>query len=181
MKVVIDACVLYPTFLRELVTGWAEAGGFTPLWSPRILEECRRAAARNGPVDARIAAMEIEALSARFPDALVRVSRETVASVSLPDPDDAHVLGAAIDAGADEILTLNIRDFPTNALAAHGIIRRHPDELLLEALHTDPARTTRLVGEVLARAQSFGIDTSNRRKLFKRAKLPRFGKALDQL
>ena len=181
MKVVIDACVLYPTLLRDLVTGWAEAGGFTPLWSTRILEEWRRAAARNGPVDAGIAGVEIEALSARFPDALVSVSPTTERAVSLPDPDDAHVLAAAIDGGADTLLTLNIRDFPTNALAAHGIIRRHPDEFLLEALHADTARMTALVGEVLARAQSFGIDTSNRRALMKRAKLPRLGKALDQL
>lgn len=180
MKVVIDACVLYPTLLRDLVTGWAEAGGFTPLWSDRILEEWRRAAARNGPQDAGIATLEIDSLTARFPDAKVTILPATEAAVSLPDPDDGHVLAAAIDAGADELLTLNIRDFPTNALAAHGIIRRHPDEFLLEALHAQPDRMIALVDKVLARAQSFGIDTSNRRKLLKRAKLPRFGKALDQ-
>ena len=79
--------------------------------------------AKSGPTPGvpGIAGVEIEALSARFPDALVRVSPETVASVSLPDPDDAHVLAAAIDGGVHELLTLNIRDFPTIALAAHGI------------------------------------------------------------
>lgn len=181
MRVVLDACVLYPTLLRELVTGWAAEGGFTPLWSTRILEEWRRAAARNGARDGEIAATEIAGLVAAFPDAEVKVDGETLDKVSLPDPDDAHVLAAAIDGDADEILTLNLRDFPTNALAAHGIIRRHPDEFLLEALHDDPARMTALVARVLARAQAFGIDTTNRRKLLKRAKLPRFAKAMDQI
>ena len=181
MKVVIDACVLYPTLLRELVTGWAAAGEFTPLWSERILEEWRRAAARNGPGDAEIAAQEIAGLTAVFPDAVVIVQPETLDTVHLPDPDDCHVLAAAIDGGADEILTLNVRDFPTNALAAHGIIHRHPDEFLLEALHARPDKMIALVADVLARAQSFGIDVSNRRKLLKRAKIPRFAKALDQL
>ena len=181
MRVLIDACVLYPTLLRELVLGLAALGGFTPLWSERILEEWRRAAARMGPRDAEIAGLEIEAMTARFPEAIVAALPATLERVHLPDPDDIHVLAAAIDGQADELLTLNIRDFPTNALAAHGIIRRHPDEFLLEALHARPDKMIALVADVLARAQSFGIDVSNRRKLLKRAKIPRFAKALDQL
>ena len=181
MKVLIDACVLYPTFLRELVTGWAEGGGFTPLWSERILEEWRRAAARLGPLDARIAEDEIGGLIARFPTASVDVGAATVGQVHLPDPDDIHVLAAAIDGGADELLTLNTRDFPTNALAEFGILRRHPDEFLLEAFHAEPDRVMALVSATLDRATAHGIDTSNRRALLKRAKLPRFAKALDQV
>lgn len=181
MRVVLDACVLYPTLLRDLVTEWAGAGGFTPLWSERILEEWRRAAARLGPRDAEIAAAEIAALNTRFPDAIVTVRQETLEIAYLPDPDDSHVLAAAIDGEADEILTLNIRDFPSNALSAHGIMRRHPDEFLLEALHADPARMKALVDATLARAASYGIDTRDRRALLKRAKLPRFAKALDQV
>ncbi|MBL3553988.1 PIN domain-containing protein, partial [Rhodovulum sulfidophilum] len=44
MKVLLDACVLYPTVLREILLGVARRGGFTPLWSARILEEWARAA-----------------------------------------------------------------------------------------------------------------------------------------
>ncbi|RZW07902.1 MAG: PIN domain-containing protein [Rhodobacteraceae bacterium] len=180
MKVLIDACVLYPTFLRELITEWAATGGFTPLWSDRILEEWRRAAARNGPADQRIAEAEIAALSARFPAAIVAVDARTEAALHLPDPDDNHVLAAAIDGGADELLTLNVRDFPTNALAAHDLMRRHPDEFLLEAFHAEPDRIGAIVETALHRAASVGIDTSNRRALLKRARVPRLAKALDQ-
>ena len=181
MKVLIDACVLYPTVLRELALGAANKGLFQPLWSERILEEWQRAAARNGPQDAGIASLEIEAVTAIFPDASVTYSEETEERLKLPDENDRHVLAAAIDGGADELLTLNLKDFPTNVLSAEGIMRRHPDEFLLELLNSHPNEMKLAVEEVLGRAQSHGIDTSNRRALMKRAKLPRFGKALDQI
>lgn len=181
MKVLIDACVLYPTVLRELVLGAADKGLFHPLWSDRIMEEWHRAATRNGEHDGAIAALEIEAAKAMFPSAKVVNYSDTEVRISLPDNDDRHVLAAAIEGGADELLTLNTKDFPISTLNAEGIIRRHPDEFLLELLNTRNADMTGIVEEVLERASQHGIDTSNRRGLMKRAKLPRFGKALDQL
>ncbi len=181
MKVLIDANVLYPTVLRELVLGHAEAGVFTPFWSERILEEWRRTALRGGAVDGEIASGEIAMLRVKFPQAMVAVNTETEARLALPDPDDVHVLAAAVDCGADELLTLNSRDFPTNALAAEGILRRHPDEFLLEAFHAEPARTRSIVSDVLSRAGRHGIDVSSPRALLKRARLPRLAKALFQV
>ena len=181
MKVLIDACVLYPTLLRDLVLSHAATGAFQPLWSDRILEEWRRAAARNGAEDAAIADAEIAALKALHPDASVNVSDATQERLSLRDTDDIHVLAAAIDGGASALLTLNIRDFPLRILGAEGIMRRHPDEFLLEAFHTDPGVMHNTVESVLNRAKAHGIDVSNRRALLKRAKVPRLAKALTQL
>ena len=48
MRVLLDACTLYPTVMREILIGVARAGYYTPLWSDRILEEWARAAARFG-------------------------------------------------------------------------------------------------------------------------------------
>lgn len=181
MKALLDACVLYPTVLRELVLGHAGQGGFTPLWSARILEEWRRTAARTGPGDERIAAAEIAALRARFPASEVAAGPATLARLHLPDPGDVHVFAAAVDGGADEILTLNSRDFPTNALAAEGLLRRHPDEFLLEAYHADPDGFSAVVRDVLARAGAHGIDVSNPRAVLRRARLPRLGRAVAQV
>ena len=180
MKVVIDACVLFPTVLRELVLGVAESGAFQPLWSVRILEEWRRAALRHGERDGEIAGVEIALLSSRYHDASVDVRIETEARLALPDPDDVHVFAAAVDGKADELLTLNTRDFPNNALSAEGILRRHPDEFLLEHLNADQSGVRVVVDAVLTRAQSHGIDTTNTRALLKKARIPRFAKALDQ-
>lgn len=179
MKVLIDACVLFPTVLRELVLDYAATGAFQPLWSERILEEWRRAAAGRSERDGVIAEGEIAMVKMRFPDAMVHPLAETLARLDLPDRDDEHVLAAAIDGNADELLTLNLKDFPTRALTAEGIVRRDPDTFLLEAYHADPSQIETLVAEVLARAAAHGIDTSNRRKLLKKARLPRLAKALD--
>ncbi len=176
MKVLIDANVLYPTVLREIVLGVSARGAFVPLWSERILEEWRLAAARNE--HGAIAEAEIAGVRAGFPDAVVDVRDETMARLSLPDPDDVHVLAAAVDGGADELLTMNLKDFPTNAVSAEGIVRREPDGFLLEVFHADEALVRDVVGAVLAKAAAVGIDVSNPRGVMKRARVPRSGKAL---
>jgi len=178
MRVLIDACVLFPTVLRELVLDYAGSGGFEPLWSERILEEWRRAAVKRSERDGVIAESEIALVKARFPEAMVVAAPETAARLHLPDPDDNHVLAAAIDGGADELLTLNLKDFPTRALSDEGLLRRDPDNFLLEAYHTDSYGLKKTVDDVLARAQSHGIDVSNPRALLKKARLPRLAKAL---
>ncbi|MBT8455646.1 MAG: PIN domain-containing protein [Alphaproteobacteria bacterium] len=179
MRVLIDACVLYPTVLREIVLEVARTGAFTPLWSPRILEEWARAAARIDPAQEVIARGEIALLTARWPDAHVTPSSETEARLWLPDTDDIHVLAAAIDGHADALMTLNIRDFPTRVLSAEGILRRDPDGFLLEAWHADPEGITACVARVVAEAERLSGQPLNQRALLKRARLPRLGKALD--
>ncbi len=175
-RVLIDACVLYPTVLREIVLGVAAEGLFTPLWSARILEEWARAAARNA--DETVARGEIAAVRARWPEAEVRPDPATESRLSLPDPADAHVLAAAIVGKADELLTLNIRDFPTRTLSAEGIVRRDPDGFLLELLSEAPDRVRGVVGSVHATACRLSGDDLPLRPLLKRARLPRLGKAL---
>ena len=173
MRVLIDANVLFPTILREIVTGYARAGGFTALWSPRILEEWARAAARLG--EEEIARAEIAALRAVFEDAEITPDPGVQAALHLPDPDDTHVLAAAIAGDADELLTANTRDFPTRTLATHGIIRRDPDGFLREALEADAARLRPVIEATMKKARGFGIEGDDR-ALLKRARLPRVAK-----
>lgn len=176
MRVLIDACVLYPTVLREIVVKTAFRGAFTPLWSPRILEEWRRVAQKRG--EGEIAGLEIDGINALFPGAIVQHSFETAARLSLPDPDDIHVLAAAIDGAADELLTMNLKDFPTRTLARDDIQLRAPDTFLLEIFHSDPNMLRGVLEEIMNTADSHGIDTANPRALLKRARLPRLGKAV---
>ncbi len=175
-RVLIDACVLYPTVLREIVLGVAGQGCFTPLWSARILEEWARAAARNA--SEVVARGEIAAARASWPEAEVAVNPDTEARLSLPDPADTHVLAAAIDGRADELLTLNLKDFPTRALAAEGIVRRNPDGFLLELLAEAPDQVRGTVHAVHETACRLSGEELALRGLMKRARLPRLGKAL---
>ena len=107
MKILLDACVLYPTVLREILIGVAREGLYRPLWSARILEEWARAAARLGPADEAIARGEVAALRAAFPQAEVAAQPGLEGRLHLPDPNDIHVLAAAIAAHADAIVTFN--------------------------------------------------------------------------
>ncbi len=176
MKVVIDACVLFPTVLRELVLDYAATGAFEPIWSARLLEEWRRAAARVDEGGSVIADSEIAVLKMRFPEAEVVVSPETEAGLSLPDPADVHVLCAAIDGQADVLMTLNLRDFPQRVLSAYGICAEHPDSFMWRLLSSHEAVVHKAVADTL---QASDIEADRRRAVLKRAKLPRFAKALE--
>jgi predicted nucleic acid-binding protein len=179
MRVVLDTCVLYPTVLRQILIGVCAAGLARPAWSPRILEEWARAAARLGPGHGIVARNEIAALAAAWPDAGVGPDPATEAGLRLPDPADAHVLAAALAAGARVILTANLRDFPRRALAPHGIAAQHPDPWLLSLHDRDPGVVSRTVARVRAEAERLSGVPQPLRPLLKRAGLPRLGKRLD--
>jgi predicted nucleic acid-binding protein len=178
MRVLFDACVLYPTVLRQILVGVCHAGLATPLWSPRILEEWARAAARLGPAQQELARGEIAALTAAWPEAAVRPTAETQATLSLPDPADIHVLAAAIDGRASLLVTSNLRDFPRRALAPFGIVAQHPDAWLMSIHDGEPQPVAEVVEAVRAEAERLSGQSQPHRSLLKRAGLPRLGKRL---
>jgi len=51
--------------------------------------------------------------------------------LSLPDPNDIHVLAAAIAGHADCIVTRNHQDFPESIMATHGIDILDPDVFIV--------------------------------------------------
>ncbi len=179
VRALLDTCVLYPTVLREMLLGVADAELFAPLWSPRILEEWRHVAARRG--DEAVAGAEIALLEARWPDAAVTARAADEDRLWLPDPGDVHVLGAAIAGGAEVLVTLNVADFPRAALAAHDIALRHPDHFLLERLAQDPDAVAAVAERVRAKAEELSGTPQPMRPLMKRARLPRFARALERL
>lgn len=180
MKVLIDACVLYPTVMRELVLGAAGAGLFTPLWSPRILEEWARAAARLGEGQEAVARGEIALITARWPKASITPGAGVEARLYLPDENDIHVLAAAVTGGADAILTLNNADFPRHTLAEEGLRRDSPDLFLCDLLAQHPEAIKAVVARVHGEAERLSGQAWALRKLMKKARLPRFGKALER-
>lgn len=177
-RVLLDACVLYPTLLRRILIEAADAGLYAPLWSQSILDEWRHAAARSGPVEVALVEGEIVRLQSRFPSARVAFSEATESALSLPDHNDRHVLAAAIDAGADSLLTLNLKDFPTRTLSAHNVFRRAPDPFLVELREGAPESVDQIVrAAAIEAAQALG-GAATARSVLKRARLPKLGKAL---
>ncbi len=72
------------------------------------------------------------------PDCLVTGYEDLINSLALPDPEDCHVLAAAIRSQADLIVTFNLKDFPADILDRHGIAAQHPDEFIGHLLDLDP-------------------------------------------
>ena len=73
-----------------------------------------------------------------FRDCLVTGYEDLIASLPLPDPDDRHVLAAALRAGAAVIVTFNLKDFPAETLARFDTEAQHPDDFLVSLLDQAP-------------------------------------------
>ncbi len=83
-------------------------------------------------------------------DCMVEDFEGLIDSVTLPDPDDRHVLAAAIRTRAQAIVTSNLKDFPASALAPHNMEAMHPDEFVLEIIDLAPELVAEAVAEQAA-------------------------------
>lgn len=77
-------------------------------------------------------------MDAHVRDCLVTDFEGLIGELDLPDPDDRHVLAAAIRGRTDVILTRNLRDFPTEKLQPFGIEAQHPDTFVMHLLDLNP-------------------------------------------
>jgi predicted nucleic acid-binding protein len=139
-KAIIDACVLYSAPVRDLIVRLAQAGLIQARWTAEIHDEWMRNVLTNHPNLTRARLERTRSLmDAAVRDCLVKDYTDLVDSLTLPDPDDRHVLAAAIRGSADVIVTYNLGDFPANALTPFGIEAQHPDEFIAHLLDSEPA------------------------------------------
>ena len=178
MRAVLDACVIYPTVLREILVGVAGKGLYEPIWSERILREWVLATAKLGPVAQMQAEGEALRMRAGFPRAMMREQVDIEARLLLPDPGDVHVLAVAVASHADCIVTFNAKDFPRHVLAEDGIARRDPDGLLWELWSGQPEVVGAVVAGVHAEAERLAGQVVPLKALLKRAQLPKLAKAI---
>jgi len=134
-----DACVLYPAPIRDVLMHLALTDLYRARWTNAIHEEWIRAVLANRPDLARAQLERTrDLMNAHARDALVEGFEDLIPSLSLPDPNDRHVLAAAIRGRADVIVTYNTKDFPAEAMAPYGIDVQHPDEFLTHVLGLAP-------------------------------------------
>lgn len=178
MRALLDANVLYPTVLRQVLIGAAARGLYRPLWSARILEEWARAMARDGAEAEALARGEIAALRAAFPGAELPAAPGVEARLWLPDPADRHVLAVAIAGSADVIVTFNAADFPRKTLSEEGVLRMDPDEFLRSLLPQAMSALSEVAETARQQISAASGEDWDLRRLMKRAGLPRLGKLL---
>ena len=107
---VLDTNVIYPIETRDILFWFAFYDLFTIKWSSHVFTEWENVMKRKGITDEEIQKRIANANSA-FPDAQVNNYEELIEKLELPDPDDRHVLAAAIKTNANIIVTNNIKVF----------------------------------------------------------------------
>jgi predicted nucleic acid-binding protein len=130
--VVFDSNVLFSIRLTSLLMELAMSGLFRARWSADIHREWMAAVskARDIPVEALSARRDY--MDEAVPDGCVEGYEPLIDGLTLPDPNDRHVLAAAIRCGASAIVTFNGSDFPADVLTPFGIHIRNPDDFIME-------------------------------------------------
>lgn len=133
--VVLDTNVLVGALIRNMILSLAEAGIFRPRWSTATInDEFARVFERLYPNQAGIALKQRDAILTAFPEGIAEVEECIVKGLSLPDPDDRHVLAAAIKTKASLIVTSNLKDFPLECLAQHEVEAISADDFIADCI-----------------------------------------------
>lgn len=141
-----DADVLHPPGLRDLLVRLGQTGLFRARWSEQILDEMVRSILERRPdLDAERLARTRALMCEAVADCLVTGYEPLIDGLVLPDPDDRHVLAAAIRCSAQVIVTSNLADFPAAALERFNIEAQDPDQFVLDVVNLAPARVAAVI------------------------------------
>ena len=137
---IYDACTLYPAPLRDLLMHLALTDLFRARWTDQIHDEWIKSVLKNRP-DLKPEQLERTRflMNEHVRDCLVTGYEDLIEGLCLPDPDDRHVLAAAIRGSASVIVTFNLTDFPTECLSKYGVEAQHPDAFITHLIHLDLA------------------------------------------
>lgn len=158
----LDTSVLWPSLQRDFLLSLAIEGTYRPTWSSAILDELQfheeaKLVKRGMPVAeaARRAATLIAAMRREFADAEVGGWQPLEGTFGLPDPDDEHVLAAAVIAGAGAIVTENLKDFPADRIPP-GIQVLSAREFAKNTVALNPRLALAAVHEIASRSGRYG-------------------------
>ncbi len=136
----LDACVIVPMPLCDTLLRLAEHPAlYRPLWREGILAEAGRVLIEKLHLNQQQAERRLNAMREAFPEALVTVPRRLLQTVDSPDPNDRHVLAAAVHGQANVIITYNKKDFPDECRQEYGILCQTPDDFLIHQFYLNPA------------------------------------------
>ena len=153
-SLLLDADILYKAPVRDIFVQLAANGIVRARWTRDIHREWIAALLHSAPHRDRTALERTRNLMDRaIPDCLVTGYEHLIPALTLPDPNDRHVLAAAIVGQCDTIVTSNLRDFPEMALEPYGIDARQPDDVLCERLNTAPETFCKALRTIRARLE----------------------------
>ncbi len=181
LTVIYDSCVLYPNYLRDLLIRLARTGTVRACWTERILSEVRDNLNENRGIDSRKLLRLTDLMTAAVPDCIVTEYEDLGPSVTLPDPDDLHVLAAAVQAGAQQIVTANLRDFPKAVLAPFEVEAISPDQFVLNQVESRAGAVAQVVTEAAGDCHAPPLAVADLLSIYSKSGLVRSAAALRDL
>lgn len=177
---VYDACVLYPFHLRNLLVQCAVDRLVDARWSREIHDEwIRNLAARRPELSAERLTRTRDLMDRVLRDANVTGHLVHVPTITLPDPDDRHVVAAAIEARASVIITWNLRDFPAAALRPFGLRKSSPDAFLMDLYAAAPDLVIAAAAGARANLRESAHSAADFVDALRRQKLKRFAEVVS--
>jgi predicted nucleic acid-binding protein len=138
---VLDANVLFPAPIRDLLLNLACEGLYQPKWSDAIQEEwVRNLLVKRPDLLQSQLSKTVDAMNATFPDANIKGYEKFINGLKLPDPNDRHILAAALKSKSGVIVTFNVKDFPQDYLKNFEIEIQHPDIFVSNLINLDELR-----------------------------------------
>ena len=177
-----DANVFYGARLRSLILFLAQTKLFRARESNSVHDEWIRHLLEKRPSLQRADLMRTRQLmDAAVLDALVTGYEPLINAMDLPDPDDRHVLAAAVVCKASCIVTFNISDFPEESLAPYGLHAVHPDDFLRDVESVDPAAFADAVWQDLDHYRAPPLDLPEYVVALRKAGVPRIAEQISKL
>lgn len=177
---VLDACVLYPPALRDLLMRLASGLRFAPRFTDAIHEKWIRNVLLDHSDVTRPQLERTRALmNAIDSESLIIGYEHRIAGLVLPDPDDRHVLAAALEAAAPTIVTFNRRDFPKATLKPLGVVAQPPDDFVCGLFEADPPAVIARVARQRESLKRPPRTASEMVETFRRNKLTKFAARLE--
>lgn len=170
----MDACVLYPAPLRDVLLELATTDLFRAKWTDQIHDEWTSALLRQRlDIDETTLNRTKNLMDETVLDCKVTNYEELIDGLNLPDENDNHVLAAAIAGKADAIITYNLKDFPEDYCNKYDIEILHPDDFLKFQYDFEPSIIVTAIRNIRQRLQKPPISSSNYLVTLERQALPK--------
>jgi predicted nucleic acid-binding protein len=172
----LDACVLYPAPVRDLLLSLSISDLFHARWSAEIEREWVSNLLQNRS-DLTTTQLEetCSLMKQAVPDCLIENYEKFIPAIHLPDENDRHVLAAAVKGGVDAIVTFNLKDFPKSVLDEYDIEAIHPDDFIMNQLELSQPAALAAVKAMRARLRNPPIRTEDFISTIERCQLVQCG------
>lgn len=182
ISVLYDACVLYPAPLRDLLMHLAISDIYKAKWTNEIHDEWIRNVLLNRKDLVKSQLERTRSLMNRHvQDCLVDNYQHLIETIKLPDPDDRHVVAAAVHSSSSIILTYNLKDFPPKSIQRYGIQAQHPDKFIAQLIELDAFLVCSTIKRLRESLKNPPITAQNYLEILKKQSLPQTVKKLERL